>query len=174
MILDLDRLRMEYAKIYQVDEGSARREGGIEFGIENGELTSMKLRDFIEKYDLKQSLVNKNIEEHELEILKNDLQRVIIFASEKHMGPIQERLASEKLEELTKHEKLLAEWRENSESQLEIEFKDKVETASMKRKKERSFGEIETIANDQSRYMKDLFELDKEPYIQVIAAFYNK
>ena len=26
MILDLDRLRMEYAKIYQVDEGSARRE----------------------------------------------------------------------------------------------------------------------------------------------------
>ena len=27
MILDLDRLRMEYAKIYQVDEGSARREG---------------------------------------------------------------------------------------------------------------------------------------------------
>jgi chorismate synthase len=28
---------MEYAKIYQVQEGSARREGGIEFGIENGE-----------------------------------------------------------------------------------------------------------------------------------------
>jgi hypothetical protein len=26
---------MEYAKIYQVDEGSARREGGIEFGMEN-------------------------------------------------------------------------------------------------------------------------------------------
>jgi hypothetical protein len=26
MILDLDRLRMEHAKIYQVDEGSARRE----------------------------------------------------------------------------------------------------------------------------------------------------
>ena len=26
MIFDLDRLRMEYAKIYQVDEGSARRE----------------------------------------------------------------------------------------------------------------------------------------------------
>ena len=26
MILDLDRLRMEYAKIYQVEEGSARRE----------------------------------------------------------------------------------------------------------------------------------------------------
>ena len=26
MILDLDRLRMEYTKIYQVDEGSARRE----------------------------------------------------------------------------------------------------------------------------------------------------
>jgi hypothetical protein len=24
---------MEYAKIYQVDEGSARREGGIEFGM---------------------------------------------------------------------------------------------------------------------------------------------
>jgi hypothetical protein len=31
MILDLDRLRMEYAKIYQVEEGSARRERGIEF-----------------------------------------------------------------------------------------------------------------------------------------------
>jgi hypothetical protein len=26
MILDLDRLRMEYAKIYQVQDGSARRE----------------------------------------------------------------------------------------------------------------------------------------------------
>jgi ERCC4-related helicase len=143
-------------------------------GIENGELTSMKLRDFIEQYRLKQDLVNQNIEEYELEILKNDLPRVVMFASEHYMDPIQDRLATDKLEELTKHKKLLTEWRKISERQLEIEFKDKVETVAMKRKKERSFDEIESIANDQSRYMKDLFELDKEPYIQVIAAFYNK
>jgi DNA anti-recombination protein RmuC len=64
-------------------------------------------------------------------------------------------------------------WHSAAIEQLEIDFNEKNignYWAKMKDNKQR---EIETILSSSSQYFKDLTSLQGEPYLKVIAVFYN-
>ena len=67
----------------------------------------------------------------------------------------------------------LTAWQKASKAQMELHYKDKLETVSLKNKKKKSFQQIDTILNEQSQFFKDLTSLNNEAYLKLLAVFFN-
>ena len=138
-----------------------------------GDLTSLSLRDFLNQYDIRNTLYTKTVSETDNSIIERDLSQVVSFSQENHMKPLQKELESKMWEKLDVFESKLKKWIESSLSQIEIRFQERSETNFTIKSKEKELNEVNTIADSSSQYVQDLFGLEQDAYIKVISAFYN-
>ena len=138
-----------------------------------GDLTSLSLRDFLNQYDIRNTLYTKTVSETDNSIIERDLSQVVSFSQENHMKPLQKELESKMWEKLDVFESKLKKWKESSLSQIEIKFQERPETNFTIKIKEKELNEVNTIADSSSQYVQDLFGLEQDAYIKVISAFYN-
>ena len=138
-----------------------------------GDLTSLSLRDFLNQYDIRNTLYTKTVSETDNSIIERNLSQVVSFSQENHMKPLQKELESKMWEKLDVFESKLKKWKESSLSQIEIKFQERSETNFTVKSKEKELNEVNTIADSSSQYVQDLFGLEQDAYIKVISAFYN-
>jgi SNF2 family DNA or RNA helicase len=131
------------------------------------------LKEFVEKYTLNTNLNTENVPEADTEQLTNLLPEVVQFGQELHMRQLQalKEIDMEKL--LAKYQAHLNDWERSAKEQVAIDFQDKTMTGFIKRKKEDSEREIETIVSSSSQYYKDLTSLNQDAYLKILAVFYN-
>jgi len=129
--------------------------------------------EFITKYKLDVQLINENITSDDLNRIKNVLPDAISNAKMFYLDPKQETIKLKLENKRDEYEKKLREWENLSKEQLALEFEDKTMTIFTRTSKEKKEKLIETILSDKSQFYKDMTSLDNNPYIKLLAVFYN-
>ena len=143
-------------------------------GVSNDEvINSFSINDFIDKYNLDENLYTEEVDQDDLEVLHENLNVAISYASNTHMRKLQQVLSATMFNKAVEFEEHLIKWRAASIQQLEIKFENIEDTPRAKGKKEKQLSEINTIADGSSQYMKNMLALDQEAYIKVMAVFFN-
>ena len=139
----------------------------------NEVIESLTIAAFIEKFMLNKDLFTEEISKAELDILHENLPKVINYAQRDQMKEKQDALMDLMLDKAAKYEKHLNKWKSTSMEQLDIHFEEIADTIFSRKKREKQEEEIQTIADSSSQYMKDMVALDQEAYIKVMAVFFN-
>lgn len=129
--------------------------------------------DFIQQYQLNEELHTMHISDEELQLLKDLLPDAIEFGHQMHMDQQQQQLQYRMEKELAVYEEKIKQWKQSKNDQLELNFGDKPNYGFIQKKMEDKIYEIETIANSSSQYFKDLTSLNGNPYLKVLAVFFN-
>ena len=72
------------------------------------------------------------------------------------------------------YQEKLKNWQASKQQQMQLDFADKTITGFVKKRMQDKEYEIETILNNSSQYFKDLTSLNGNPYLKVVAVFYNR
>lgn len=128
---------------------------------------------FIAENKLTENLINQTITSTDLEKLKQTLPDAIKNAEDHYLNPKQTSIKRELEGKQNEYKKQLDEWENVSKEQLKLEFEDKAMTIFTKTSKEKKEKQIETILSDKSQFYKDLTSLDNNPYIKLLAVFFN-
>lgn len=134
----------------------------------------LPFEDFMQQYNLKDDLYTLDIPTEDVELLQDILPDTIDFAHQLHMDQEQQKLQFEMEKKLAVYEEKLKNWYQSKQQQMELEFADKSITGFVKKRMQDKEYEIETILNNSSQYFKDLTSLNGNPYLKVVAVFYNK
>ncbi len=132
-----------------------------------------KLADFIQDKKLNDTLQTQHIPEETLRQLEKLLPDVMENAQELYMRNVQDSISLDMENKLNVYSDKLKRWKQAAKAQLELDFADKSNTGFIRHRIENREREIETIVSTSSQYYNDLTSLDNEPYIKVIAVFYN-
>lgn len=128
---------------------------------------------FITENNLADNLINQNIDSSALDSLKKTLPEAIKNAESHYLNPKQASIKRELEAKQNEYKNQLDEWENISKEQLKLEFEDKAMTIFSKTSKEKKQKQIETILSDKSQFYKDLTSLDNNPYIKLLAVFFN-
>jgi len=131
------------------------------------------LADFIEEFQLKSQLYTEEISEYELSNLQAILTDSIDWAKE-HMFDEQQRLELKMEHKLKVYQSKLEKWHYEAIQQLEIDFSERSVGSFWSRIRDSKQREIETILSNSSQYFQDLTSLQGDPFLKVLAVFYNK
>lgn len=144
---------------------------GINGGLQG---QPMPLEHFIEQYQLHTDLHTQEIPQADLLLLQETLPQTIDFAHMLHMDQQQQLLALEMEKKMAVYEEKLNNWHRSKKDQMTLDFGDKPDVGFVKKRREDKEVEIQTILNSSSQYFKDLTSLAADPYLKVIAVFYNR
>ncbi len=133
----------------------------------------LAFEDFVKEYQLTDELHTLEISTDDVIALQGILPQAIEFAHQLHMDQKQQKLQLEMEKKLAVYEEKIKYWKQSKEHQMEIEFGDKPEYGFVKKRKQDKEYQIETILNNSSQYFKDLTSLNGNPYLKVLAVFYN-
>ena len=117
-------------------------------------------------------MFTETITEEDIANLQSILPDAVEWAHS-HMQEEQQLLEGNMETKMAAYQTKIENWHAAAIEQLEIDFTDKSlgnYWAKMKDNKQR---EIETILSSSSQYFQDLTSLQGEPYLKVIAVFYN-
>lgn len=138
----------------------------------SGELASIKLNTFLEKFKLNETLYNQKISIEELTSLQNNLKNAVSYAESIAMLFEMQSLQKDMKIKLTDYEESLKAWEKASKEQMELDFRDQ-HTTLVLGKKIKASKEIETILHKRSQYVQNMTSLNNKPYLKVIGVFYN-
>ncbi|MCB0669225.1 MAG: DEAD/DEAH box helicase [Saprospiraceae bacterium] len=130
------------------------------------------LASFIEEFKLTDKLFTEAIEEDHLNNLSSILADAIQWANH-HMLEEQQRLEGRMEVKLREYRTKLEQWYEESMEQLELEFADLPTGGFWGSRKVSKEREVKTILDTSSQYYRDLTSLYGDPYLKVLAVFYN-
>lgn len=133
---------------------------------------TLDLNQFISEFKLSEKLFTETITEEDLANLQSILPDAVEWAHSR-MQEEQQLLEGNMETKMAAYQTKIENWHAAAIEQLEIDFTDKTlgnYWAKMKDNKQR---EIETILSSSSQYFQDLTSLQGEPYLKVIAVFYN-
>ncbi len=130
-------------------------------------------KDFIAEFNLSENLLTQQMDDVSLEKLNSILPDAIEFSKELHMFQVQQKIQHQKELDLAVYQERLDNWHHQATRQLELDFGDKPDYGFFKRRLEDKEREIETIISRSSQYYKDLTSLSQDPYLKVLAVFYN-
>lgn len=133
----------------------------------------LAFEDFVKEYQLTDELHTLEISTDDVNGLQEILPQAIEFAHQLHMDQKQQKLQLEMEKKLAVYEEKIKHWKQSKEHQMEMEFGDKPEYGFVKKRKQDKEYQIETILNNSSQYFKDLTSLNGNPYLKVLAVFYN-
>jgi hypothetical protein len=133
----------------------------------------MPLADFIDEFDLKSKLITLEIRQDELSSLHELLDDAIVW-SDSYMIEKQQLLQDDMEQKLSVYDAKLKNWHSEALQQLEKDFEDRSQGNFWARIKDSKQREIESILSESSQYLKNLNSLQGDPYLKVLAVFYNK
>lgn len=128
--------------------------------------------DFISRYRLFDDLPVLEIENAHMEILQSMLPDAVKAAKNLYTMSLQGNLQDEVEDKLNEYETKLNKWLMNSERQLEMQFG--VEEAGVVRShKEKRKKDIDYVHQQTKEFYETFFQLENEPYLRLLAVFYN-
>lgn len=149
----------------------------VPMNIQKGTLCEApySLDDMLKKYpDMMNTIYQESVSEEELALLQDLLSDALENGETQYMYSRQNEESHKMSQQLEIYRQKLAHWANQAKQQLSIQFG---EDAIQFRPKSYSKAEeeIETIVSKQSQFNNDLFTLDNnEPYIKVLAVFFNR
>jgi hypothetical protein len=141
----------------------------------NGKLHTPEilLVDFIAKYQLLQPLYTQLIADNDLQNLTALIPNAT-FAAQQVMITQSQLLEQDMETKLTKYKAQVQAWEMESKNQLELDFSTKETTNNYwTRARDKQQRDIETILNETSQFYKNYTSLKAEPYLKLIAVFFN-
>lgn len=128
--------------------------------------------EFLNLYRLKDTLPELETTEEQLGKIKGLLSEAVISAKQIYDLKIQGDLEDEMEDKLERYQKKLNDWLSESERQMDIKFGDEeVGGGSFHKKKRKS--EVNYVKNQMDAFYKEYFQLENEPFLRVLAVFYN-
>jgi len=108
----------------------------------------------------------------QLEKIKNLLPEAVKSAKQVYDLKIQGDLEDEMEDKLERYQKKLNDWLGESERQMEIKFGgEELGGSSFHKKKRKS--EVNYVKNQMDAFYNEYFQLENEPFLRVLAVFYN-
>lgn len=143
----------------------------MESGTMNGK--PMSLADFKELYPaLMNPIYQEAVSEEELETLQNLMPTAIDNGEANYMYDRQYDISEKMSKQLEQYKTKLNKWAEGDDGQSLGMVSDVVITARNYKGEEEK---IQKICDESSQFYQDLFSLDNiDPYLRVLAVFYNK
>ena len=134
----------------------------------------ISLNDFLSSHpNLFQDLYQGVVTSEDIEILTQNLQTAVGSGIYYYMYDKQTELSAKMDLQRKQYTDHLKQWFERSENQLSLDFED-APTTILQKSKEKKINEIKTIADKESSFYEDITTLDNtDPYIKVLAVFYN-
>ncbi|MFT5913255.1 MAG: SNF2 family DNA or RNA helicase [Paraglaciecola sp.] len=130
-------------------------------------------KDFVKKYRIDEKLYNRTVSETDIQILKGLLKPAIDIGIEKYLVPKKDSIKLKMENEIQAYSEKLELWFTQGKQHLDLTY-DKPQNnkllAQLKSKKEQ---EIQKINDNQSQYFENMKSLDNDPFIQVLAVFFN-
>ena len=130
------------------------------------------LVDFINEFNLQETMHTENISENDLAALHKLLVKAVTSVTS-YMSTEQKQLEVKMETKLNEYEQKLANWKNDALEQLELDFSDKTITPFFSGKKDSKKREIETILSSTSQYNKNMTSLQGDAYLKVLAVFFN-
>lgn len=130
------------------------------------------LNKFIEEFKLKQNLFTEAISREDIDHLGQILNDAVGLAGH-HMLEEQQRLEGRMEKKMAEYKCQIENWKAAAIQQLELDFSDRAASDFLARIKDSRQREIETILSTSSQYYKDLTSLQGDPFLKVLAVFYN-
>lgn len=131
------------------------------------------LADFIYEQNIHKDLYTQVVSQGEIDILQQLLPEAIRYANELYMRQIQQQKAIDMEQKLHAYQQHLKQWEQQAMERLERDFGDQPAQGFMKQRVQDKRVEIETIASKSSQYFRDLTSLDQDPYLKIVAVFFN-
>ncbi len=131
------------------------------------------LSDFIEEFQLKSQLYTEEIPENELSNLQGILTDAVDWAVE-HMFEEQQNLQLRMEQKMVSYKSKIEKWHYEAIQQLEMDFSERSVGSFWSRIRDSKEREIETILSERSQFFQNLTSLQGEPFLKVLAVFYNK
>ena len=135
----------------------------------------LSLADFLEKYPaMLQPLYPESVSDEDLAILQDMLSDAIDNGEADYMYSRQNEVSDRMDKQLTEYKAKLDKWANDAKGQLQMKFDD--ENVHITRKGfDGEMEEIQKISDKESQFFQDIFQLDNvDPYLRVLAVFYNK
>ena len=132
------------------------------------------LTAFVEEFKLLGNLYTQSMAPAEVAQLQEILPDAIDFGLN-YMVEAQSSLEDVMEGRLAEYETKLEKWKTESLSQLELAFEGAsiITTPYNSKRHQKAVHEIETILSESSQFLKDLHSLQNEPFLKVLAVFYN-
>lgn len=130
------------------------------------------LATFIQDFGLQEPLYTESIADDDLRRLRDILPVAVDFV-QLHMIDAQQRLQIQMEYQLTVYQDKLESWRRQAVEQLALDYADRPAFGYALRSREQQERDINTILSRSSQYYKDLTSLQADPYLKVLAVFYN-
>lgn len=140
-------------------------------GGEHGNMDSFD--DFVSHYRLFDELPTLPIEQTHLDLMQAMLPDAVKSARNLYTQQLQGNLADDIEDKLTLYEKKLASWLQESERQLEIQFGDEDTGGVLKYQKNKRKHDIAEVHKVVDEFYKSYFQLENDPYLRLLAVFYN-
>ena len=114
------------------------------------------------------------VSEADLAQLQDIMSDAIDNGEANYMYSRQSEVSDRMDKQLTEYKQKLEKWANDARGQLQINFDD--ENVHLTRKGfDGEMAEIQKISDKESQFFQDLFQLDNvDPYLRVLAVFYNK
>ena len=149
----------------------------VPMNIQKGTLCEApySLDDMLKKYpDMMNTIYQESVSEEELALLQDLLSDALENGETQYMYSRQNEESHKMSQQLEIYRQKLAHWANQAKQQLSIQFSEDVVQFRQKAYS-KAEEEIETIVSKQSQFNNDLFTLDNnEPYIKVLAVFFNR
>lgn len=144
--------------------------------ISSGTLAAkpLSLDDFLKAYPaLNNSFYQIPVKPEELERLKAIMSEALACGETNYMYEKQAEVSRHMEQQRKEYVDHLNKWNNDAESYIGSLFED-LDTTVMRKGYDGQMEEVKTIANKQSQFCKDLYNLDNsDPYMRVLAVFYN-
>lgn len=128
--------------------------------------------EFVSAYKLDDQLQTLEITFQHIGILQGMLADAVQTAKKIYKVKIQGDLQDQVEEKLEEYQKKLNNWVQDSERQLEIHFGTEERGIVTKHKDQRK-REIKNVRDLMNRFYEEYFQLENEPYLRLLAVFYN-
>ena len=135
----------------------------------------LSLADFLEKYPAMLGPLNpETVSDEDLAQLQDIMSDAIDNGEANYMYSRQSEVSDRMDKQLTEYKQKLEKWANDARGQLQLNFDD--ENVHLTRKGfDGEMAEIQKISDKESQFFQDLFQLDNvDPYLRVLAVFYNK
>lgn len=128
--------------------------------------------DFLIQYRLKDTLPELETSKEQLGKIKVLLPEAVKSAKQIYDLKIQGDLEDEMEDKLERYQKKLNDWLSASERQMDIKFGDEEFGGGSFHKKKRK-SEVNYVKNQMDAFYNEYFQLENEPFLRVLAVFYN-
>lgn len=128
--------------------------------------------DFVSHYRLFDDLPTLEIEQAHLDIVQAMLFDAVSSAKRLYTQQLQGNLVDDIEDRLTVYERKLNKWLQNSERQLDLQFGDDSAGAGRSHKDKRK-KDIDYVHKETDEFYKTFFQLEEDPYLRLLAVFYN-